>query len=113
LGRLPPRKKSRNPAVADSDISELVRSIQAEKNYTLAQIAEILRGCLKKRRGRPTRANLFSILDQSAKAMAEQGQYKHLAPRFHLGPKQLANLVQRNRAYFNKKVRAYSQISEL
>jgi hypothetical protein len=84
MGRLPPRKKSRNPAVTDSDIRELVRSIQAEKKYTLAQIAEILRRANRRAKGRPAMLNRFEILDAAAKAKAEKGKYRLVAPRYRL-----------------------------
>jgi hypothetical protein len=109
MGRVHPRKTSRK--LLESAVISEVRTIAFEKGYTLAQVEEILRRANGRGKGRPARADRFEILDQSAKAMAEEGKYKHLAPRFHLGPKQLANLVQRNRAYFNRKVRAYSQIA--
>jgi hypothetical protein len=46
--------------------------------------------------------------------MAKKGRYTQIAARHGLSPRQLSNLIQRkrNRAYFEKKVRAYSQIKK-
>jgi hypothetical protein len=104
---VPPRKISRKQAVSESDICELVRSIRAEKNYTLAQIAEILRGVKKRAKGRPAKPDRFEILGAAAKAKAEKGKYRLVAPRYRLTAKQLSDLVQRNRVYFNRKLDEY------
>jgi hypothetical protein len=61
----------------------------------------------KRGKGRPATPDRYKILDLAAKTKAEGGAYTRHAARFHLSPKQITNLVEANRRYFNKKVKEF------
>jgi hypothetical protein len=80
-----------------------------QQTYSKAELVSIVREAEKPKRGkgRPATARRYEIIDAAAKVKAEGGHYTRLAARFHLRPKQLTDLVQTNRLYFNRKVREF------
>ena len=85
------------------------------RTYSLPELVNIVREAEKPKRGkgRPATPDRYKILDLAAKTKAEGGAYTRHAARFHLSPKQITNLVEANRRYFNKKVKEFRSKSRL
>jgi hypothetical protein len=83
--------------------------VEIKRTTTVPEIIEAMRAQKKTKRskGRPATFDRNKILDVAAKTRAEGDAYTRLASRFHLSPKQLTNLVERNRSYFDRKVREF------
>jgi hypothetical protein len=77
-------------------------------HYSVKELAEAVRAQKKKKRrqGRPTIPNKFAILDAAALAKVRDGRYTQIAAKWKLTPRQLSNLVERNRPYFDGKVKS-------
>jgi hypothetical protein len=128
MPRLPPKQLSRK--VTRKDLAEAARA-QAElappsvgpliqefdpelhrikQTYSVPEVIEMIHQAEKKPKhqaGRPATFDRNKILDAAARAKAAGRPYTALAASFHLEPKQLTNLVERNRRYFDRKVREF------
>ena len=104
-------------AELDPKIETLVSKIDPEYRESIEaalsgpKLLAVARAAREKRRkGRPSRPDKHTILDQAAKIKAAGGYYTSLAPRFKMTPKQLTDLVTRkgaNRSYFKRKVEEF------
>lgn len=82
--------------------------VEILKTVPFSEIIEAVRAMKKKRgKGRPANPRKLEILAAAARVRAAGGHYSKLAARFKLTPKQLTDLVQDNRTYFNLKVREF------
>jgi hypothetical protein len=77
--------------------------------YSIPEIIEAVKMNAKpKKKGRPETPNRFAILDACAGTKAEGRPYTKLAAKFELTPKQLADLVEKTKAYFALRLKALS-----
>lgn len=67
-------------------------------------LCELVYRIQQHRRGAPGFLNKLEILDAAAEAKARKGKYRHIAFRFGKSPKQVTDLVDKNKPYFVKKV---------
>jgi phosphoribosyl 1,2-cyclic phosphodiesterase len=82
---------------------------QLTQSRPKAELLAMIRKAEPRRRGRRGFPNRTEILDAAAKARAERKFYTHVAPRFNMTPKQLIELVRRNRKHFDAKVKEFQQ----
>lgn len=111
------KPKPRKPTEAERE--ELARRAHVEFDpefleiqgtwYSVRELAQAVIAAQKKkpkRRGRPADfLNPFEILDAAALAKVRDGKYAQIAVNWNLTPRQLTDLVQRNRRYFNGKIK--------
>lgn len=86
---------------------------EIQRTHSVAEIVAAVKAYKRPRsRGRPSRRNLDSILNEAARALVHSGSYAQIAARLGLSPRQLGNLIHYHRSLFNQKVRRFRKPTE-